>query len=255
MTEKTTARPPVGLAIASLLRADSLVLLRSRVSVVLSLLLPIVILVATSLGKNPTRLGSAGTAIGLALTLGLITSCLLGYSLTLAHDRDIGVLQRLRVSPAPTWTIMTSRLVVQLISNLIASTIVVIVGAILHGVTLDIGQYLLVLCCAVVGAAVFLALGQALVGLVQSTSAINAIGRTLFIVLVLLGVVGATGVLGDTLQSIAGWTPVGALMILFSDVIDQAGWSAQDAYALIACAGYIIVFSFVGIRWFRWETR
>jgi ABC-2 type transport system permease protein len=255
VTDTTIARPPLGLTVASLLRADALVLLRSRVSAVLSLLLPIVILVATSLGKNPTRLGGAGTVVGLALTLGLITSCLLGYSLTLAHDREVGVLQRLRVSPAPSWAIMTSRLLVQLISNLIASIVVVIVGAALHGLTLNLGQYLLVLACAVLGAGVFLALGQALVGLVPSTSAINAIGRVLFIVLVLLGIVGATGLLGDTLQSIAGWTPVGALMTLFSDVLDQAAWSAQDAYALIACVGYIVVFSFIGIRWFRWETR
>jgi ABC-2 type transport system permease protein len=63
---------------------------------------------------------------------------------------------------------MTSRLVVQVATNLIASIIVVIVGAIVHGLTLNVGQYVLVLAAAVLGAAVFLAIGQALVGLVQS---------------------------------------------------------------------------------------
>lgn len=253
--QSDTVRPPLGLAMSSLLRADSIVLLRNRVSAFLSIILPIVILVVTTFGKAQTRLGGSTLIIGLALTLGLLTSCLLGYSLTLAHDREVGVLQRLRVTPAPTWMIMTSRLLVQVITNLIASIIVVIVGVILHGLTLDVGQYALVLVVAILGAAMFLAIGQALVGLVQSTSAINAIGRILFIILVLLGILGGTGILGDTMKSIAGWSPVGALMTLFSDVLNQAAWSGQDGYSLLACTGYIIVFAFIGIRWFRWDTR
>jgi ABC-2 type transport system permease protein len=193
--------------------------------------------------------------IALALTIGLITSCILGYSLSLAHDREVGVLQRLRVTPAATWMIMTSRLCVQVVTNLIASIIVVIVGVILHGLTPTVGQYALVLVIVIVGAAMFLAIGQALVALVPSTSAINAIGRILFVVLLLLGIFGGTGILGDVMKSIAGWSPVGALMALFSDALNQSAWSAQDTYSLLACAGYIIVFAFIGIRWFRWDSR
>lgn len=253
----TTAafRPPVGLALGSLLRADLLVLLRSRVSAVLSILLPVVIIVATTFGKAETRLGGSAEIVGLALSIGLITSCLLGYSLTLAHDREVGVLQRLRVSPAPTWTIMTSRLTVQVAANLVGSLAVIIVGAILHHLGLDPLQYVLLLATAVLGAAMFLALGQALVALVRTTGAINAIGRILFIILLLTGLLGGSGVLGDTMQSIADWTPVGALMILFSDVVSGAAWSGQDANALIACVGYVVVFTFIGIRWFRWESH
>lgn len=230
-------------------------LLRSRVATVLSLVLPVAILVVTSFAKAGNRLGDPSLVIGLALTLGLLTSCLLGYSLTLAHDREAGVLQRLRVTPTPTWTIMTSRIAVQVITNLIASIIVVIVGVILHGLTPTFLQYLLVIAVAAVGAAVFLAIGQALVGLVTSAAAINAIGRILFIVLVLLGILGGTGVLGDVVKSVSQWTPVGALMTLFSDVIGTTSWVDNDTYALLACLGYVVVFTFIGVRWFRWETH
>ena len=41
--------------------------------------------------------------------IGPATSCLLGYSLSLAHDREVGVLQRLRLTPVATWTIVGSR--------------------------------------------------------------------------------------------------------------------------------------------------
>ena len=159
------------------------------------------------------------------------------------------------MTPAPTWMILASRFFVQVISNLVASIVVVIVGAILHHLTLGVGQYLLVLCVAVLGSAVFLAIGQALVGLVKSATAVNAVGRVLFALLLLLGLLGGTGILGDTMKTVAQWSPVGALMILFSDALNQAAWSTQDAYGLLAGVGYVIVFAFIGIRWFRWDSR
>jgi len=254
VTDAAFQRPPLGLAMRSLLRADATVLLRSRVSTVLSLALPVVILVVTSFNKTASRLGGSYLEIGLAITLGLLASCLLGYSLGLARDREIGVLQRLRVTPAPTWTIMTSRIVVQIVTNLVSSLIVLIIGVILHGIAPTFGQYVIVLAVAVLGAAVFLAIGQALVGLVPSTGAVNAIGRILFILLVLVGLLGGSGVLGDTVKSIAQWTPVGALMTLFGGVLGGFAWSDQDTYLLLACGGYVVVFAFIGIRWFRWQT-
>lgn len=240
---------------SSLLRADSIVLFNSKTSVILSVFLPIVIVVISSFGKSQSRLGGAALIMGLALTIGLLTSCLLGYSITLAHDRESGVLQRLRVTPAPGWMIMTSRLVVQVATNLVSSVVVVIVGSALHHLSLTLGQYLLVLVVAVLGAAMFLALGQALVGLVRTSTAVNATGRLLMVVLILLGLLGGTGILGDTMKIVADWSPVGALMILFSDVMGNVPWSGQDSYALLACVGYIVVFAYLGIRWFRWESR
>ena len=240
---------------AALLRADAIVLLRNTVATVAGIFLPVMLIIASTFGKAQARLGGTEVIIGLALTLGLVTSCILGYSLAIAHDRDAGVLQRLRVTPAPTWMIMTSRLLIQVVASLASSVIVITLAVILHGLTLNAGQYALVLAVAILGAAMFLALGQALVGLVKSTSAVNAIGRLLFVVLVLLGILGATGILGDTMQSISAFSPVGALMSLFTDVLTSAAWAGQDLVSLLACAGYIIVFAFIGIRFFRWESR
>ncbi|GAB3394323.1 hypothetical protein GCM10027568_24750 [Humibacter soli] len=255
-TSPPVGRPPLGIALRSLLRADTIVLLRSRVATILSLALPVVILIATGIGgRTGQRLGGSDLVIALALTLGLLTSCLLGYSLTLAHDREVGVLRRLRVTPAPTWAIMTSRIGVQVVTNLVSSLIVVIVGVILHGLTFDLAQYVFIVLIAGLGAAVILAIGQAIVGLVPSTGAVNAIGRILFIVLVLLGILGSSGILGDTMKTVALWTPVGALMTMFATVIGGTPWVDQDWYGLIACIGYVVVFAFIGIRWFRWESR
>lgn len=239
----------------SLLGADLLVLVRNRVSGFVAVLVPVVVVIATSFGKRTGALGGSDLTIGLAITIGLITSSLLGYALSMAQDRHVGVLQRLRVTPAPTWMIMASRLIVQIVANLIVSLIVLIIGVIIHGLSLNAGEYVLVLAVAVFGAAIFLAIGQALVGLVDSVSAVNAISRILFVLLILLGLLGSTGVLGDVIKAISQWTPVGLLMVLFSDALTLAAWTWQDTGALLAGAGYIVVFAFIGIRWFRWDVR
>ncbi|NVM94708.1 hypothetical protein [Arthrobacter wenxiniae] len=187
---------PSGLSLRSLLRADATVLLRSRVSTTLSVLLPGVIVVATTFGKSQSRLGGTTLTIGLALVIGLLTSSMLGFTLAVANDRDTGVLQRLHAAPLPTWAIMGSRMGIQV-----------------------------------------------------------AVSRLVFIVMVLLGLVGGTGLLGDTLKTIAQWTPVGALMTLFADILIEAGWSAQDGWALLACVAWTVVCAGIGIRWFRWESR
>ncbi len=262
MTDATTSRavaagrPSLGLAVGSLLRADGVVILRNRASGILSILLPVLIVIATGLNaKKTARLGGPDLTIGLALTVGLISSSFIGYAVAMAQDRHAGVLQRLRVTPAPTWTIIASRLIVQLIANLVMAVVVVIIGVILHGLSPNVGQYALVLAVAVLGAGVFLTIGQAIVGLVSSVGAVNAIGRTLFAVLLLLGLLGGTGLVGDTLKTIADWSPVGALMTLFSYALTTPAWSNQDTYSVLACAAYIIVFAFIGIRWFRWDPR
>jgi len=240
----------------SLLRADWIVILRSGVSTVVSLLLPVVLVVATSFNtKAQSRLGGADELIGVALTIGLLVSSLLGYSLAVAHDRESGVLQRLRVTPVATWMIMTSRLCVQELLNLVIAVIVIVAAVIAYGLNLNVAQIVLVLLVALLGGGVFLSIAQALVAVVKTVSAVNALNRIVLIVLVLLGLLGSSGILGDTIQVIAQWSPVGVVITLFSDALAQNGWASQDTYSLPMAFAYVVVFTFIGIRWFRWESH
>ncbi|HEX4399981.1 MAG TPA: ABC transporter permease [Galbitalea sp.] len=254
---KRSVRPKIGLIFRSLLRADSTVLVRSSRTLLLNVLVPILYLVITNLhlGKGGITHLSVEFSISLALTVGLVSSSLIGYSITIAHDRDAGVFQRLRVTPAPTWAIMTSRLLVQIIVDLIMTVVVLLVGSIIHNTVFSAGGYLLVVCVSILGGAMFLAIGQAIVGLITSAAAVNAVGRILFIVFLLLGLLGASGILGSTVQNISDWTPVGALINLYTGVLNLAHWDWTNTSGLIATVGYTLVGAFIGIRWFRWESR
>jgi ABC-2 type transport system permease protein len=255
-----TVRAPIGLIYGSLLRADFTVLLRSGRTLLLNIAIPILILVIVGLHAgggtgNALTNGGVGFTIGLALTYGLMASSLMGYSITVARDRDSGVFQRLRVTPAPTWAIMTSRLLVQIVVDLIMTVVVLIIGGIIYNTVFNVGQYLLIVCVSILGGAMFLAIAQAVVGLVRSAVVVNAVGRILYVVFLLLGLLGSSGLLGSTVKNISAWTPVGALINLYGGVLNIAHWDWTDTNGLIATVGYIVIGGFIGIRWFRWEAR
>ena len=230
-------------------------MLRNRRSLVLSIILPVFILIMTDSSRGTQSFGGALFIVGLAIAYGLVSASILGYALSVARDRDQGVFQRLRVTPAPTWTIMTSRLAMQGVGNLLIALIVVIVGSRMHHFSLSAGTYGLVIAVSVLGGAVFLSIGQALVGLLKSADSVNAGGRMLVIGLILLGTFGQSGTLGGAWESIARWSPVGAVMTLFAAVLNLSDWDTHDSLTLLACGGYIVVFAAIGIRWFQWDAR
>jgi ABC-2 type transport system permease protein len=254
-SSQPAAGPPLQLVVSSLLRADFAVLLKSRRALVISVVLPTLILFSTNSSKATHNFGGATFVIGLAIALGLVSNSILGYALTVARDRDQGVFQRLRVTPAPTWTIMTSRLTMQAVANLAITVVVLIIGSRLHHLSLSAGTYGLVILVSILGGAVFLSIGQALVGLVKSADSVNAAGRVLVLGLVLLTSLGESGTLGSLWESIARWSPVGAVMTLFAAVLNLSAWDTHDSLTLLACGGYIAVFAAIGIRWFQWDAR
>ena len=256
MTSSTTpAAPSLRLVFTSLLRADFLVFLKHRRALIISMVLPVFVLISTSGNKATRKFGGAEFVIGLAISYGLLSTAMIGYALTVARDREKGVFQRLRVTPAPTWTIMASRLTMQVVANLIIAIGVVIIGSPIHHISPSAGQYALVLLVSILAGAVFLSLAQALVGLVKSADTIQAVARVLFAVLILLGILGQSGALGSFWSSVARWTPVGAVMTLFAGVLNLHAWYSRDTLSLLACFGYIVVFAGVGIRWFQWDAR
>jgi ABC-2 type transport system permease protein len=239
-----------------LLQADFLVLLKNRRALLASIAVPLYIIFITNIKNGgQSKLGSPVFLVVLAVTFGLIASAITGYAMTVARDRERGVFQRLRVTPAPTWVIMVSRLLIQLLANLVIAIVVLVVGSQVHHLSLDTGEYILTLLVVILGGAMFLAIGQALVGLVKSATTVNAVGSLLYIVLILTGLLGPSGVLGSTFQVFAKWTPVGTLIAIFQSVLHQTAWDGHTWLSLLACFAYILVCSAIGIKWFQWDAR
>lgn len=239
----------------ALLRADFTVLSRSIRAIVASILVPVYILFITKSEKSQGRLGGPHFLIVLAITIGLLSLSLMGYAVNVARDRERGVFQRLRVTPAPAWMIMASRLLVQIAVGEVIALVVLVLGSRFDHSTLSLGECLSTLLFAILESAMFLSLGQAVVGLIKSATTVNAVGSLLYVALLLSGLLGTSGVLGSSFETFAKWTPVGVAITVFQSVLHQVAWNGHTTLSLLACLGYIIVCSFIGIRWFQWEAR
>lgn len=248
----TSTRPPSTLIFGSLLRADVAVLSRSWRLQVLNLGLPLVVLGANWLQRQgkPVDAGTAASLIGIAVTAGLLAAGVLGYPLSIARDRENGVFQRLRVTPTPAWMIMISRLVLLVVVDVVVAVVVGTLGGLAFRLSLGVVQYLLLVPAGLVTGMVFLGLGQALAGLLTSATLINAVGRVVFLVLFLVGLFGLTGVLGTQLETAARWSPVESTVDLFRAALFHGAWINPA----LTCLGYILVFGFLGIRYFRWDA-
>ena len=247
--------PSTSNVLTTLFRADMTTQWRNRRSFVLVLLVPCIILVSTKNKVDETR-GAAGPYImAMCITIGLAASCLMGYTLTVARDRDKGVFQRLRVAPAPTWVIMGSRLLVQLCMILLVSIGVFIVGAYIDQIRLTPGAYAMALVTSLAGAAVFLGLGQLIVGLVRNPETVNATTRLVYLVLIFVGLLGDTGQLGPQFQKVAAWSPYGTVRQIMDAGMEPGAWTQTNTNALLVTLAYALVFGAIGIRKFQWGGR
>src|SRR5258705_10225473 len=146
-----TIIPKTSIALSSLLRADFKTQWRNRRSFILLLLVPVIILISW---KGIVDKFGGPFALSSCITIGLVAIGLMGYSNSIARDRDKGVFQRLRVAPLPSWCIMASRLTVQVAMILLLTVIVFVAGSEIDHITLTPAGYIIGFFTALIGAAV-----------------------------------------------------------------------------------------------------
>src|SRR5260370_8954674 len=162
----------------ALLEADFTVQLRNNRALLLSFALPLVLLYGLFAGKRGLALGDPQFRVAAALTLGMASIAILGYAMTVARDREKGVFQRLRVTPAPTWSIMTRRLLVQVAAILAMALVLLVAADLFEGVSLTAEAYLLAFVAVIFSSDLFLSCGHALPDLLNPSNTLNQPART-----------------------------------------------------------------------------
>ena len=251
-----TIIPKTSTVLSSLLRADFTTQWRNRRAVVLTLIVPVIILMTW---KVMITEGSMGGPFVLAnsITIGLFASGLMGYANAIARDRDKGIFQRLRVAPVPSWAIMASRLLVQLAMILMITTAVFVIGKEYDGVTLSPMAYVITYLTSIIGGAVSLSLGQLIVGWIKNPETINSTTRLLYLFFIMAGMLGEIfqKELGETLADAKQYLPYGAVKIILAAGMEPEKWNSTASVALLVNFIYIIVFTTLGIKWFKWNTK
>ena len=247
--------PSLKLTLRSLLRADFVSQARNVRALLGTLVLPVVYVAVLSTGKRAVALGGPKFSVASSLVGGMGLIAVAGYSLTLARHRELGVFQRLRVAPIPTWEIMISRLIVQVAAMLGMAVIVLAVAVIGFSLHLSAGAWLLTLAMVVVGGAEFLGIGQAIVGLIRSSETVRAVAPVVFIPLFVLSIFSHLDVLGSTFEIVSRWSPGGVVATTLAAAMQPGTWTLGTWGALAATIGYAAVFAGIGIRWFKWTSQ
>lgn len=237
---------------SALLRADLTTQWRNRRASIMAILIPAILL---STWKNLPPIFTGPFKLSNAITIGLAAIGLMGYSNTIARDREKGIFQRLRVAPAPNWTIMGSRLTVQLVMITILNLAVFLIGHYYDEIDLSLSSYVVGFFMALLGGCVYLGLSQVIVGLITNPETVNSTSRLIYITFIMTGMFGEFGVFGKALSQIVKWSPYGTVKRIVSTGLSGGPWD-QDAYtALLLTIGYTLVFTAIGIKKFRWNTR
>ena len=247
-----TLVPKTSTALATLLRADFQTLKTNRRSAILSLLVPVIILISWK--GVIAKLGGA-YALSSAITFGLIAIGLMGYSISIARDRDKGIFQRLRVAPIPTWTIMVSRICVQLFLIILLTIAVFLIGNFYDKVTLTPLAYVITFFIAFLGGAVYLGLGQLIVGTIKNPETVNATTRIVYFLFIMVGMFGEMGMLGDIVKKYIRYSPYGAVKIMLIGGMEPNHWTSNATTAVLVSIAYAIVFAGIGIKMFKWNTK
>ena len=247
-----TVVPKTSAVFSSLLRADFTTQWRNRRAVVLTLIVPCIILLSWKGLIN--RVGGP-FVLANAITIGLFASGLMGYSNTVARDRDKGIFQRLRVAPIPPWTIIASRLLVQLAMIIVVTTVVFVIGKDFDGIGLTPAAYTLTYFTAIIGGSVSLSLGQMIVGYIKNPETVNSTTRLVYIAFIIVGMFGELNQLGDVVDHAVHWSPYGTVKTILSTGMTPDAWNSDTTTALLATIGYTNVFTTLGIKWFKWNTK
>ena len=255
-----TIIPKTSAVLTALLKADFTTQWRNRRAVVLTLIVPVIILMSW---KGMIVFTGGPFVLANSITIGIFASGLMGYSNAIARDRDKGIFQRLRVAPVPSWAIMASRLLVQMAMILLVTTVVFIIGYDFDGVVLTPVAYVLTYFTAIICGSVSLSLGQMIVGLIKNPETVNSTTRLVYLALILAGAFGEgihatakeSSQLGDALYQVEQWSPYGAVKTILSTGMEPTHWTNNTTTALLATVLYAVVFTTLGIKWFKWNTK
>jgi len=247
-----TVIPTTSKAIASLLRADFTTQWRNRRGVVLIVLVPVIILISW---KGFVAIYGGPFVLSNCITVGLTAIGLMGYPNSIARDRDKGIFQRLRVAPLSSWSIMLSRLLVQLAMILIVTLAVFIAGFYLDKIAVTPAGYVLSAFAAIIGGALYLSIGQMIVGLIKNPETVNATCRLIYFAFIMVGMVGEFILNNELVKEIVRWSPYGVVRRIVSASLRPDLWNMDDTTSLLVTLGYTIVFAILGIKWFKWSNK
>lgn len=232
----------------SLLRADAIIQSRHRPSILLSLLLPLCFLYNW---KHLLPVLGPSRVLAGCISLALPALGLMGYSLVMARDRELGVFRRLRTTPCSPWMIIASRYIIQSSIMLVLSAITITAALYMDGIHTSAVALLRALPAIMLAGFLFLSLGQVIVSVCKTSESVNAATRLIYALILVAGLAAQTSQQSSIWHDILQWSPLGVAERVISDALTYST-VREGLLALFAVSLYTLILSAIGIRWFKW---
>ena len=143
----------------------------------------------------------------------------------------------------------------QLTLILVLTLLVFVAGYKFDQVTMSASGYIAAFLASIIGGAVYLSLGQVIVGRIQNPETVNSTSRLIYFAFIIVGMFGQFDTFGKSFKESVIWTPYGTVKDILAASLEPAKWSNHTTMALLVTIGYTIVFATLGIKWFKWSTR
>lgn len=203
---------------------------------------------------NPGEVAGSGLTIlelwlPTILIISYIAIGLLGLPATFARDREIGWLRRISTTPIPPSRLLAAQLFLNLIVAAVATAILMVVGIAIFGAPLSVGVEFVGI--AILAIAELFSFGLVVAAIAPSQQAAEYIaGGCGFLLMFMSGLWVQPVQVGGALETIMYYSPTGAAVraLLYST------FNATPPYATLATmAAYTVIFTFLAVRFFRWE--
>jgi ABC-2 type transport system permease protein len=207
-------------------------------------------------GNAPSRLfgglGSVDVSVPGYAAMIIATSGLLSLNITIASQRELGILRRLKATPLRPQTILSGQVAVILLMTLVGMLLLVAAGKAVYNMRLPVNP-LNVLAAFLISSLSFFAFGFVVAGFSPSARSAQIVGMVLFYPMLFLS--GATiprEVLPATVQHYAQFLPLTHAVTLLRGMWFGDAWSLHLTEVGIL-TGLLIVAVAVSARTFRWE--
>jgi len=207
-------------------------------------------------GNKPSEFygGHGSVDVSVPAYMGIIIAMtgLVSIPISVATDREKGVLRRLRTTPVRPQTILMSWVMVYFLVTVMGALLLVVAGKIFYNLRFE-GNVLYVFFAFVLSVFGFVALGFVIASLARTARSANIIGMVLFFPMIFFS--GATipwQILPKGVKAVARALPMTYVVRLLQGLWFAEPWSKQLT-SVAVLAGMLIIGVLVSAKIFRWE--
>jgi ABC-2 type transport system permease protein len=250
-----------GRMVAHQVRYEQIAFWRNRIGAIFTVGFSVVFVVLLGTSAGTSRVAYLGNIrliqyyVPGFVAYGVMAACFNTLCITLVVRRETGLLKRLRLSPLPTWALLSAIFVSTAVVAMIEVALTLAIGRIAFHVHLpqEAGAFLLTL---LVGVVSFTALGVAMSTFVPNQEAAGPVTSVVFFVLLFLSGLWFPLHASSGLAQFSSWFPLRRFIVaVFLSFDSQRGVSPWAWSDLLVVAAWGLAAVVIAARRFRWSPH